>query len=82
MKFAFSTKEVRRNSFLDLCKIAYDYGYAGFELYDALTERKNLLVVIDRANDVAALSVRNLAAVHVLYVDQLNTDFVLVSPQA
>ena len=45
----------------------------------SLTERKNLLVVIDRANDVAALSVRNLADVHVLYVDQLNTYDVLVS---
>ncbi|MGO2595058.1 MAG: 50S ribosomal protein L4 [Glutamicibacter arilaitensis] len=45
----------------------------------SLTERKNLLVVIDRANDVAALSVRNLDSVHVLYVDQLNTYDVLVS---
>jgi large subunit ribosomal protein L4 len=45
----------------------------------SLTERKNLLVVIDRANDVAALSVRNLVNVHVLYVDQLNTYDVLVS---
>ena len=45
----------------------------------ALSERKNLLVVIDRANDVAALSVRNLVEVHVLYVDQLNTYDVLVS---
>ncbi|WP_159609983.1 50S ribosomal protein L4 [Glutamicibacter sp. JC586] len=45
----------------------------------SLTERKNLLVVIDRANDVAALSVRNLELVHVLYVDQLNTYDVLVS---
>jgi len=45
----------------------------------ALSERKNLLVVIERANDVAALSVRNLTEVHVLYVDQLNTYDVLVS---
>jgi large subunit ribosomal protein L4 len=45
----------------------------------ALTERKNLLVLIERANDVAALSVRNLANVHVLYVDQLNTYDVLIS---
>ena len=45
----------------------------------SLTERKNQLVVIDRANDVAALSVRNLPEVHVLYVDQLNTYDVLVS---
>jgi large subunit ribosomal protein L4 len=45
----------------------------------ATSERKNLLVVIERANDVAALSVRNLADVHVLYADQLNTYDVLVS---
>ncbi|MBT1001083.1 50S ribosomal protein L4 [Paenarthrobacter sp. DKR-5] len=45
----------------------------------SVTERKNVLVVIDRANDVAALSVRNLAEVHVIYADQLNTYDVLVS---
>ena len=45
----------------------------------SLTERRNLLLVIDRANDVAALSVRNLVEVHALYVDQLNTYDVLVS---
>ncbi len=45
----------------------------------SLSERKNLLVVIDRANDVAALSCRNLPEVHVLYVDQLNTYDVLVA---
>lgn len=44
-----------------------------------VSERKNLLVVIERANDVAALSVRNLADVHVLYADQLNTYDVLVA---
>ena len=44
-----------------------------------VSERKNLLVVIERANDVAALAVRNLAGVHVLYADQLNTYDVLVS---
>jgi large subunit ribosomal protein L4 len=45
----------------------------------SVSERKNLLVVIERANDVAALSVRNLAEIHVLYADQLNTYDVLVS---
>ncbi|ABM07408.1 MULTISPECIES: 50S ribosomal protein L4 [Micrococcaceae] len=45
----------------------------------AVSERKNLLVVIERANDVAALSVRNLAGIHVLYADQLNTYDVLIS---
>ncbi|MDP5228085.1 MULTISPECIES: 50S ribosomal protein L4 [Arthrobacter] len=45
----------------------------------AISDRKNLLVVIDRANDLAALSVRNIVEVHVLYVDQLNTYDVLIS---
>ncbi|WP_269937570.1 50S ribosomal protein L4, sunset domain variant [Arthrobacter sp. HY1533] len=45
----------------------------------SVTTRKNLLVVIERANDVAALSVRNITNIHVVYVDQLNTYDVLVS---
>ena len=45
----------------------------------AVSERPRLLVVIERANDVAALSVRNVPQVHVLYVDQLNTYDVLVA---
>ncbi|MCC3290271.1 MULTISPECIES: 50S ribosomal protein L4 [Arthrobacter] len=45
----------------------------------SVSDRKNLLVVIERANDVAALSVRNVPAVHVIYVDQLNTYDVLVA---
>lgn len=40
---------------------------------------RNWLVVIDRSDDVAALSTRNLPAVHTLYADQLNTYDVLVS---
>ncbi len=40
--------------------------------YLASLPGKNLLVVIDRDDDLTALSVRNLAAVHVLYFDQLN----------
>ena len=49
------------------------------ETLRSISERPRLLVVIERANDVAALSVRNVPAVHVLYVDQLNTYDVLVS---
>lgn len=45
----------------------------------AVSERKNLLVIIERSNDVSALSVRNLTNVHVIYSDQLNTYDVLVS---
>ena len=47
--------------------------------FAAITERKNILLVIARAEDVVALSARNLENVHVLYVDQLNTYDVLVS---
>ncbi|XVX21153.1 50S ribosomal protein L4 [Actinomycetota bacterium] len=42
-----------------------------------LTERKNLLVVLDRSDEIGMKSVRNLADVHVLYADQLNTYDVL-----
>jgi len=39
MKIVFSTKNVSRPSFLDTCRYAYDYGFEGFEIYDALKER-------------------------------------------
>ncbi|MBE6594022.1 MAG: hypothetical protein E7642_08575 [Ruminococcaceae bacterium] len=39
MKIVFSTKNVVRASFLDVCRYAYDYGFEGFEIYDALSER-------------------------------------------
>lgn len=44
-----------------------------------VTDRANVLVVIDRDDTVANLSLRNLAEVHVLFVDQLNTYDVLCS---
>ncbi|WP_313822122.1 50S ribosomal protein L4 [Citricoccus sp.] len=43
------------------------------------TGRKNVLLVIERTDDTAALSARNLESVHTLYFDQLNTYDVLVS---
>ena len=39
MKIVFSTKNVNRASFLDTCRYAYDYGFTGFEIYDAVKER-------------------------------------------
>ncbi|WP_222432037.1 50S ribosomal protein L4 [Leekyejoonella antrihumi] len=42
-----------------------------------LTERRNLLVVLERDDNVSALSVRNLSDVHVLEAGQLNTYDVL-----
>ena len=40
---------------------------------------RNWLVVVDRSDDVAALSTRNLPNVHTLYADQLNTYDVVIS---
>jgi len=45
----------------------------------ALGLAERILVVLGRNEEVAALSLRNVAAVHVLFVDQLNTYDVLVS---
>src|SRR5690625_7301388 len=42
-------------------------------LAEVQNERRNFLVVIDRSDDVAALSTRNLQHVHTLYADQPNT---------
>ncbi len=39
MKIIFSTKNVNRITFLDTCRYAYDYGFSGFEIYDAIKER-------------------------------------------
>ena len=40
MKKVFSTRYVDRKSFLDVCCIAHDYGFSGFEIYDAENERR------------------------------------------
>ncbi len=39
MKLAFSTRDVAANSFLELCNTANEYGFAGFEIFDAEAER-------------------------------------------
>ena len=39
MKIAFSTQNVPSQSFLETCNIANEYGFSGFEIYDAQTER-------------------------------------------
>ncbi len=41
MKIAFSTKNVSRSTFLDTCRYAFDYGFEGFEIYDAIKERNS-----------------------------------------
>ena len=44
-----------------------------------LTQRRNVLIVLDRTDEVGYLSLRNLKSVHVLPVDQLNAYDVLLS---
>ncbi len=39
MKLSFSTKHVKADSFLELCNIAADYGFSGFEIYDVDKEK-------------------------------------------
>jgi large subunit ribosomal protein L4 len=45
----------------------------------ALTNRRNVLVVLDRTDDTSYKSLRNLTGVHVLPVDQLNAYDILLS---
>jgi len=54
-----------------------DWATDALALLAGLTDRPNLLVVLDRSDLVSLKSVRNLADVHVLAVDQLNTYDVL-----
>ena len=49
------------------------------EVLTALGATKNVLVVLDRGDENGALSVRNLAYVHVIYADQLNAYDAVVS---
>jgi large subunit ribosomal protein L4 len=50
---------------------------AAWALLDGVSERKNLLVVVDRTDATSLKSLRNLENVHVLVPDQLNTYDVL-----
>ena len=59
MKIVFSTKNVKKSSFINLCKYAYEYGYSGFEIYDAITERRKHTDSILR-NDMLSESRRKL----------------------
>ena len=48
-------------------------------LFGKISERKNLLLVVERADEAGWLSARNLPQVHILEAGQLNTYDVLVS---
>ena len=52
---------------------------AAVQALAAISDRRNLLVVLERDDDVSWLSLRNVPSVHLLVHDQLNTYAVLVS---
>ena len=52
---------------------------AASAVIDGLSQRKHVLVVIERDNDVAWRSLRNVPRFHLVAPDQLNTYDVLVS---
>jgi large subunit ribosomal protein L4 len=52
---------------------------AAVTMLSGLTDRRHVLVVIDRDDLLTARSVRNVPRVHLLFADQLNTYDVLVS---
>ncbi|MBR2871742.1 MAG: AMP-binding protein [Clostridia bacterium] len=39
MKFSFSTKNVKRSTFIEVCNVAKEYGFSAFEVYDAFKEK-------------------------------------------
>ena len=52
---------------------------AALKVLDTLSGRKNVLVVVERADEITWKSLRNVERVHLLVADQLNTYDVLVS---
>ena len=78
MKIVFSTKNVNRASFLDTCRYAYDYGFAGFEIYDAIKERSahhDSILRRDRtADSKRKLINRGLSVAALRYPHSLETD--------
>ena len=77
MKIVFSTKNVSRASFLDTCRFAYDYGFEGFEIFDAIKERSvhhDSILRRDRVADAKRKLVnRNLAVSALRMPDPLDS---------
>ena len=86
MKIVFSTKNVNRSSFLETCRFAYDYGFEGFEIYDATAERMSHHDSILRRDRIAdarrklvnrGLAVSALRMPHPVESDEVNEELVL-----
>ncbi len=78
MKIVFSTKNVSRATFLDTCRYAFDYGFHGFEIYDAVKERNShhdSILRRDRTADAKRKLVnRNLAISALRMPDSIDSD--------
>ena len=78
MKIVFSTKNVHRASFIDICRFAYDYGFSGFEIYDAISERAqhhDSILRRDRTADAKRKLInRNLSVSALRYPHCLSSD--------
>ena len=78
MKIVFSTKNVSRASFLDTCRYAFDYGFEGFEIYDAIKERSyhhDSILRRDRIADAKRKLVnRNLAVSALRMPDSIDSE--------
>jgi len=78
MKIAFSTKDVSSQSFLEVCNIADEYGFAGFEIYDADAERKkhsdSILKSMSAADAKRKLRNRGIAVPALAYPHPLDVD--------
>ncbi|MBR5236418.1 MAG: AMP-binding protein [Clostridia bacterium] len=78
MKIVFSTKNVSRATFLDTCRYAFDYGFHGFEIYDAIKERSNhhdSILRRDRISDAKRKLVnRNLAVSALRMAESVDSD--------
>ena len=77
MKIVFSTKNVSRASFIDICRYAFDYGFCGFEIYDAIKERNyhhDSILRRDRISDAKRKLVnRNLSVSALRMPDSLDS---------
>ncbi len=77
MKIVFSTKNVSRATFLDTCRYAFDYGFQGFEIYDAIKERSmhhDSILRRDRISDAKRKLVnRNLAVSALRMADSIDS---------
>ncbi len=54
MKFSFSTRFLKADSFLELCNITSEYGFSGFEVYDVESVKRDMQDSIFHSNMLSA----------------------------